>query len=79
MDNLKQFSEFLAESKSDASTSGIHPAVRDHLLTFLGDEENRKASFSEVKKYIKSKLPTWNLSQNDYDEAVKLAGQKHTK
>jgi len=76
MENLKHFSQFLAESKSNSETEGIHPAVRDILLDFLGDDENKKASFAEVQKYIKKKLPAWKLSQNDYDEAKKLVDQK---
>lgn len=63
-DLIKGFIEFVNEKK------GIHPAVRKHLMDFF--KKNKGGSFKEAQAYIKTKMKTWNLSKEDYNEAKLL-------
>lgn len=62
---IKNFNQFVTEGKK-----GIHPAVRKHLLDFF--KKHKEGTFEQAKKYIKSKMKTWELSQDDYKEAKSL-------
>ena len=61
---IKGFSDFINEKK------GIHPAVRKHLIDFF--KKNKKGTFKEAQAYIKTKMKTWKLSKDDYEEAKSL-------
>jgi hypothetical protein len=61
---LKNYTQFVNEGKNK---KGIHPAVRSHLIAFF--KKNKEGSFAEAQKFIKSKMKTWKLSKEDYNEA----------
>lgn len=64
---LKNYTQFVNEGKNK---KGIHPAVRSHLIAFF--KKNKEGSFAEAQKFIKSKMKTWKLSKEDYNEAKTL-------
>jgi hypothetical protein len=66
MNNIKQYEDFLVESKI-SEAKGIHPAIKEILSDFL--KENPKATFDEAKAVVRKKRPGWKLSQEDFKEA----------
>lgn len=66
MNNIKQYEDFLAESKI-SEAKGIHPAIKEILSNFLA--ENPKGTFDEAKVEVRKKRPGWKLSQEDFQEA----------
>lgn len=66
MNNIKQYEDFLSESKI-SEAKGIHPAIKEILSDFL--KENPKATFDEAKAEVRKKRPGWKLSSEDFAEA----------
>jgi hypothetical protein len=69
MNNIKQYEDFLVESKI-SEAKGIHPAIKEILSDFL--KENPKATFDEAKAEVRKKRPGWKLSTEDFGEAQKM-------
>jgi hypothetical protein len=70
MKNLIHFDSF--SKINEGSAEGIHPAVREKLLSYL--KENPKATYAEARDHIGDTLKGWNLSEDDFEEAQKLSG-----
>lgn len=72
MENLISFENYKNNSNQEVNEAeGIHPAVRTKLLDYL--KENPNATFAEAKNHIGSILKGWKLSEEDFEEAKKLA------
>jgi hypothetical protein len=72
MENLIPFEKYTVSKSQDVNEAeGIHPAVRTKLLDYL--KENPNATFAEAKNHIGSILKGWKLSEEDFEEAKKLA------
>lgn len=72
MENLISFENYKNNSSQGVNEAeGIHPAVRTKLLDYL--KENPNATFAEAKNHIGSILKGWKLSEEDFEEAKKLA------
>lgn len=70
MKNLIHFDSF--SKINEGSAEGIHPAVREKLLSYL--KENPKATYAEARDHIGETLKGWNLSEDDFEEAQKISG-----
>jgi hypothetical protein len=70
MKNLIHFDNF--SKVNEGSSEGIHPAVREKLLAYL--KENPKATFAEARDHVGDVLKGWKLSEDDFEEAKKIAG-----
>jgi hypothetical protein len=70
MKNLIHFDNF--SKINEGSSEGIHPAVREKLLSYL--KENPKATYAEARDHIGETLKGWNLSEDDFEEAQKISG-----
>jgi exonuclease VII small subunit len=62
------------ESEVIEEGEGIHPAVREILISFV--EENPDATFAEAKSHVSEKRPGWELSEEDFEEAKEHAAPK---
>lgn len=72
MENLIPFEQYsVTKAQHVNEAEGIHPAVRTKLLDYL--KENPKATFAEAKNHIGDILKGWKLSEEDFEEAKKLA------
>lgn len=72
LSEIRSTSESLEFESSEEilEAEGIHPAVREKLMSYLKD--NKDATYPEAKKFIKEKIAGWNLSSEDFEEAKKL-------
>lgn len=64
MEHIINFDSFLNES------AGIHPAIFKELEAYF-KKAGKSSSFEGAKKEISSKMPKWNLSKEDFEEAKK--------
>ena len=72
MENLIPFEKYTVSKSQDVNEAeGIHPAVRTKLLDYL--KENPNETLAEAKNHIGSILKGWKLSEEDFEEAKKLA------
>lgn len=60
------------ESETDETTevvekAGISSAIRGILFKYL--EDNKDATYSEVKKFIEKEIPGWDFRKEDFEEA----------
>lgn len=73
MKNIIEFENFTVKSHNlnEGKGEGIHPAIRSKLLDYL--KENPNATFAEAKNHIGSIIKGWKLSEEDFEEAKKIA------
>ena len=72
MENIISFEKYKNNPSQEVNEAeGIHPAVRTKLLDYLKEDPN--ATFAEAKNHIGSILKGWKLSEEDFEEAKKLA------
>jgi hypothetical protein len=64
MEHIVNYDSFMNES------AGIHPAIFKELKAYF-ENSGKKANFEGAKKEILSKMPKWNLSKEDFEEAKK--------
>ena len=67
---LQSSNESLEFGNQIKEAEGIHPAVREKLISYLKD--NPDATYAEAKRFIGEKISGWKLSEEDFDEAKKL-------
>lgn len=72
MKNLIHFDNYKLSRVNEGSHEGIHPAVREKLLSYL--KENPKATYAEARDHIGDTLKGWKLSEDDFEEAQKIQG-----
>lgn len=68
--DLQNSNESLEFGNQIKEAEGIHPAVREKLISYLKD--NPDATYAEAKRFIGEKISGWKLSEEDFDEAKKL-------
>jgi len=64
MKHVKNFGSFINEAR------GISHAIYDVLKDYVEDKR-KKASYEEAKKIVAKEVEDWDLSKEDFEEAMK--------
>jgi hypothetical protein len=73
MENIKTYIDFLNEEVLH-EREGINPAIYKDLKAYF--MKSKSPSFKGAQDYITDNVGEWELSEEDFDEAKSLFGEK---